>query len=61
MWEYGLYRMGGFYPPYAPPPLWWKVESNLEEEKKGLREHIMMLKEELKISESELKELENAA
>lgn len=61
MWEYGLYRLGGFYPPYATPPSWWKVESNYEEEKKNLKEHIDMLKEELQISELELKELEKAA
>jgi hypothetical protein len=61
MWEYDLYRMGGFYPPYAIPPSWLVVESNPEEEKKLLKEHIEMLKEELKVTEADLKELEQAA
>jgi hypothetical protein len=61
MWEYDLYRLGGFYPPYATPTAWCKVEANLEAEEKGLKEHIEMLKEELQIAESELKELEKAA
>jgi len=60
-WEYDFYRLGGFYPPYATPPSWLKVEANQKEEEKGLKEHIAMLKEELKIAEAELKELEKVA
>jgi hypothetical protein len=60
MWEYDIYRLAGFYPLYAKPPSWWVVESNPEEEKKYLKEHIEMLKEELKVTEADLKELEAA-
>lgn len=48
-----------YYGPYGPPP-WWREMPEPEEEKEEIREHIEMLKEELKAAENYLKELEKA-
>jgi hypothetical protein len=49
------------YGPYGPPPPpWWMEEPTPEEEKEDLKEHIEMLKEELKSAEARIKELEKS-
>lgn len=43
--------------PWGPPP-WWAERPTEEEEKEDLKEHVALLKEELKAAEERIKELE---
>ena len=60
IWRDGY--VGWEHYPYGhtpPPPSWWKVRPDLGEEKRNLKEHIIMLESELKTAKKDLKKLEN--
>ncbi len=58
---YWPYCQWHHYVPYAPPPSPWMAgRPTREEEVEDLKEHIEMLKVELKAAEEDLKELEKS-